>query len=294
MSTGMSYYPQAVVLKGRVYFGGGDTMDMDQNTNVTCYDIERNQWTALPRYNHVYYAMTVINEELVLVGGYHPITRATRAIQVLNENIRGWEHRSQTLPELPTARDSSTAVVHDNKWLIIAGGRDDTHQHLSKVDILDLRSHQWYSGAPLPQSAHKKTAAVIGKTMVLLGGSSDYTFLNKVFCVKLDDLISQAVSHQDALASPWQNLPDIPAVWSTALAFNGALLAVGGNKPEDLNATQIHLFKPSSGTWVEAGHLLVGRLRCACIVLPSGEIFIAGGVNSNRVQIREVHIAALR
>ena len=293
MNIGMSFYPQAVVLKGRVYVGGGNVLIRGQSTIVTCYDIEHNQWTALTRYHSRYYAMTAVNEELVLIGGQNPTTaQTTRTIGVWDEGTQRWVYHLRNFPPLPTACDASTAVVHDKKWLIVAGGRDDAYLILSKVYILDLHCHQWYSGAPLPQPAHKMTAAVIGSTLVLLGGAgADNEFLNKVFSVQLDNLISQAISHESVLASPWQNLPDIPVVSSTALAFNGALLAVGGNKPEDLNATQIHLFKPSSGTWVEAGHLLVGRLRCACKVLPSGEIFIAGssGVNSKRV-----HIAALR
>ena len=82
MSIGMSFYPQAVVLKGKVYVGGGSAINNNQNTIVMCYDIEHNQWTILPEYNCIlYFAMTAINEELVLVGGRHPSTnRTTRAI----------------------------------------------------------------------------------------------------------------------------------------------------------------------------------------------------------------------
>ena len=177
--------------------------------------------------------------------------------------------------------------------MIVAGGRDDAYKSLSQVDILDLHDCQWYSGALLPQPAHKMTATVIGNALVLLGGASGYDFLNKVFGVKLNDLISQAVSQEDTLASPWQSLPDTPVVFSIALAFNGALLAIGGSKLGGLNATKIHLFKPGSGTWVEAGHLHINRLRCVCKVLPSGEIFIAGGGNSSGA-LREVHIAGLQ
>ena len=69
MSIGMSFYPQAVVLKGKVYVGGGSAINNAQNTIVMCYDIERNQWTILPEYNSIYFAMTTINKELVLIGG---------------------------------------------------------------------------------------------------------------------------------------------------------------------------------------------------------------------------------
>lgn len=214
----------------------------------------------------------------------------------------------RTWPEctLPTACDAATAIAHDNKWLIVAGGRDDAYRSLSRVNILNLQDGQWYSGAPLPQPTHKMSAAVIGNALVLLGGATSTNELYGtwiVFSVNLDDLIYEAVPHRSGheFASPWQRLSDTPVVSCTALAFNGALLAIGGNKPGDSSASHIYLFKPSTRTWVEAGQLQVDRLRCACTVLPSGEIFIAGGAGGatrpravgEQLQ-REVHIAALQ
>ena len=215
-----------------------------------------------------------------------------------------------TWPEctLPTARDAVTAIAHNNRWLIVAGGREDGYQSLSRVDILNLPDGQWYSGARLPQPTHKMSAAVIGNTLVLLGGATSANELYgtwAVFSVQLDDLISQAVSHRGdhALASTWLHLPHTPVVSYTALAFNGALLAIGGNKSYDPTATTcgIHMFKPSTRTWVEAGQLQINRWRCACTVLPTGEIFIAGGAGGptrpravgEQLQ-REVHIATLQ
>jgi hypothetical protein len=239
----------------------------------------------------MYFAMTALDNKLLIVGGRHPTnTRTTRVIGEWNGSAQQWTYRLETgLPT--TGRDAATAITHDNKYLIVAGGRDDAYQSLSRVDILDMHSSQRlsYSGAPLPQPAHKMTAAVLGNTLVLLGGAgADNEFLNKVFSVKLDDLIAGAVSPGgELLASPWQTLPDTPVVSATVLAFNGALLAVG--------AAHVHVFKPSTRKWVEAGQLQIDRWRCACAVLPSGEIFIAGGATRTVGQVqREVHIAALK
>lgn len=297
MATGMSFYPQAVVLKGRVYVGGGDiVLDRADNTIVDYYDIERNQWAVLPHYHYMFFAMAAVNEELVLIGGQHPIShKTTTEIQLWDETQQRWKHQFS----LPTARDATTAVVHENKWLIVIGGRNDAKQILPTVEMLDLHNNQWYSGAPLPKPAYKMTAAVIGNILVLLGGVVDelsvsrYTY--QAFYVQLDDLISHATSKIE-LASPWQHLPDTPVASCTALAFHGALLAVGGNKPEDANATSIHLYKPSTKTWVEAGQLLTDRWRCACAVLSSSELFIAGGSTTalGSALQREVHIAALQ
>ena len=90
----------------------------------------------------------------------------------------------------------------------------------------------------------------------------------------LDNLISQAVPQSaSAIApptrltstlphtpptlsmSPWQTLPDTPLERSSALALNGALLAVGGQDEYGVSEA-IHLYRPSIKKWVEAGDLL--------------------------------------
>lgn len=293
MRVGMSFYPQAVVIKGRVYVGGGSAVNKADNTLVMCYDMEYNRWNSLPRYSSMYFAMSATEDDLLLIGGRHPTNgRTGRAIGVWPEGTQKWVYELDTL--LTAGCDAATAVTHGNKYLIVAGGRNDAYESLSRVDILGLHNSLSYSGAPLPQPAHKMTAAVFGNTLVLLGGAgADNEFVSKVFSVKLDDLISEAVSHGSELASPWQTLPDTPVVSATVLGFNGALLAVGGNRPNDSQsrATHIHVFKPSTRTWVEAGQLQIDRWRCACAVLPTGEVFVAGGSTGIAGQVqREVHI----
>ena len=107
---------------------------------------------------------------------------------------------------------------------------------VSSVEILDTDSTQWYHAALLPQPLSFSLPAIIGNTCYLLGGYTEGgTASKKVFSVCLDDLISQAVSQPASASapptpSPWQSLPDTPLDVSTALVFNGALLAVGGEE----------------------------------------------------------------
>ena len=177
----MSFYPQAVVLKGRVYFGGGFSY-LVHNTVVIVYNPERERWTPLPQYSYKFFTMTVIKEQLVLVGGRHiQTTQTTGVIGAWEEKTHKWVH---PLPPMPTARDAATAITHDDKLLVVAGGRDDGYRSLSKVDILNLSTKQWHTGAPLPQPSHKMTAAVMCGTAVLLGGANNNNdFHNKVFSV---------------------------------------------------------------------------------------------------------------
>ena len=113
-----------------------------------------------------------------------------------------------------------------------------------------------------------------------------------VLCVCLDELISQAVSQSADITSPpapsWQTLTDLPLEQSIVLILNGALLAVGGEL-----SSAIHLYQPSSRSWVKAGDLPTERRQCACTVLPNGEIFVAGGHRSSRKAVSRVDVATV-
>ena len=120
---------------------------------------------------------------------------------------------------------------------------------LSRVEILDICLGHWYHGAPLPQPRAKVSSATIGNMCYLLGGFNEgFAPSKKAFSICLDEFISQAVSQWPDSASapstqsPWQTLPDIPLMRSSALALNGALLAVGG----EIRSKAIHLYQPSS------------------------------------------------
>ena len=169
------------------------------------------------------------------------------------------------------------------------GGYDKTH--LSRVEILDTDSTQWYHAASLPQPLSDSLPAIIGNMCYLLGGYTEGGApFEKVFSVCLDDLISQAVSQPASASapptpSPWQSLPDTPLNYSTALAFNGALLAFG-----EYGSTAIYHYQPSSRSWVKAGELPTKQCQCTCTVLPSGDLYVAGGFGADQ----QVDIASVQ
>ena len=117
-----------------------------------------------------------------------------------------------------------------------------------------------------------------------MGGYStdDAGHRNKqVVYTDLNDLIAQAIL-QSAVASPaqWSSLPDTPLKRSTALALNGALLAIGGES-DDL---AICLYQPACKTWTRSEELLCARKDCACAILPVGRLILVGG-DTKQVQI---------
>ena len=271
-------YPQVVVFKGKVYIRGGDTLsDRGRQTVIVC-DPQQNTYDTLPQYSYKYFSMAVLNNQLVLVGGLDVRTnKRTNKLGVWNEESKTWTHQ---LPPMTTAC-SSPSVATNNRWLVVIGGTGDGDTTLSRVEILDTESQQWYHSAPIPQPCSCASLATIDNTCYLVGGyTRGVRASKKVFGVNTDCLISEAVSQPASASAPptsssWQALPDTPLEFSTALAINGALLAIGGSSFS--RSKVMYHYQPSSRSWIKAGELPTVRLDCGCTVLLRGEVFVAGG-----------------
>ena len=266
------------MFKEKVYTGGGEASSDREKQTVVVYDPKWDSYDTLPPYTCNYFSMAVVNDQLVLVGGVDVQTdKVTNKLGVWNEQSRRWTH---PLPPMTTACSSPSVATHNNRWLVVMGGHGGK-DYLSRVNVLDTTEPgQWYHAASLPQPCYNISLATIGNTCYLLGGFTKGSAASiKVISVCLDDLISQAVSQSASASapptpSPWQSLPDTPLERSTALAFNGALLTVGGYG----GSTAIYHYQPSSRSWIKARKLPSGRSQCTCTVLPSGDLYVTGGV----------------
>ena len=276
-------WARVAVVNNKVYIGGGISSSDKEAKTVIVYDPQHDSYDTLPPYAYRHFSMAVVNNQLVLVGGEDGGThKKTNQLGVWNGQ---WTH---PLPPMTTACHSASVIAHNNRWLVVMGGRGDHDGgELSCVEILDMsESRQWYRATPLPHPCAQVLPVTIGNICYLLGGFTTGMASKKVLSVCLHSLITQAVSQPAGASapptsSPWQALPDTPLDLSTALSFNGALLAVGG-----LSSRDIYHYQPSSKSWIKAGKLPTERGHCTCTVLPSGEVFVAGGSDSEtRVDI---------
>jgi hypothetical protein len=267
-------HAQAVVIGSDVYVGGGT------GTVVIVYSLHTRIWRTLPPYESEWFSMAVVNNKLVLVGG-----RSVMSAKNMTNALGVWSVESQTwtypFPAMHTPRRSSSTVSY-NKWLVVAGGIDNASHNVAATELLDTLSKQWHNCSSLPSPYSRMSSAISGNMWYLF--SPDHT---SIFVVCLDDLISQAshTSDKASMQSLWQTLPLPPPAQSTALVHNGALFAVGG-----LN---IQHYQLSINGWIEVADLPCGRSRCACAVLPSGEIFLAGGDARGGLGIKRVDIATI-
>ena len=266
---------QAVVIGDKIYVGGGSGSFISVPCNVMMvYKIHTGSWGELPPYGSAYFGVAAVNNQLVLVGGRNVLSgRATNVLGVWEEGSQTWTH---PFPEMSTPRLYSSIVSYQ-RWLVVAGGDKGRGSYQKRVELLDTHSRRWYEGSPLPKECSGMSSTINGNMWFLMSGRSFHQENKCVFSVCLDELISQAVSSSTGVTtSPWQNLTDTPLTNSTLLILSGALLSVGGYK-----SSAIYLYQPSSRSWVKVSDLPAKLSRCACIVLPSGEIFMAGGYDQD-------------
>ena len=289
MPFGMSSYIQSVVLQGTVYVGGGGA-GSDNHYIVMEYDTRSRKWGMLPPYRQRYFAMTVINNQLVLVGGVNEHYRWSKLLGVWRTDSKKWTH---PYPDMPTARSLASAVTYD-KWLIVAGGWSGDGTRLSTAEVMNIDTKQWYTGSPTPTDFTCMNTAIVGDLWYLMSGCDETgRATDKVYSVSLPVLISQVNSTQRD-PQIWKCISGLGLHSSTPLSISGSLLALGGKiMNKDEYVTTIHHYQPETEEWVKVGDLPSPRSNCTCIVMNNGEVLVAGGRSGIRKQMKSTELMSL-
>ena len=263
---------QSVVIGQCVYVGGGRAGSDHDMCTVVKLDLQQDEWTKLPQYSAVWFAMTSFANQLVLIGGCDPVTRK-RTNQIAVFTSGRWIN---PYPPMNIARRSSIAVSC-NKYIIVAGGKDDQGKRTSSVEVLDTTSRRWYTAESLCNPRTELKSTLIGNTLYLMGGYDHSGYATKVVHkVDLNELITKAVSKQ-ATPTLWQVISDTPLKLSAPLNVRGSLLAVGEWDDRYSPRSSIYLYQPDTRRWVKVEDLPTARYNCTCSVLPSGEVIVVGG-----------------
>ena len=271
-------YPQSVTVDTVVYIahrGVGVILRYDPHTN---------NFTKL-QYQCCDFTMTELTHQLVVVGGYDLFTgKTTNTVSVWSPSQRSWTH---PYPAMNTPR-RYPAVSTYHQRLVVAGGSYGGLTDLATVEILNTSvSHcQWLSATGLPVRCRLMSAAITHNTLYLLGG----TLGKQVLSVSLS-----ALTQSTKPPAQWHTLPDAPLERSTAIAVHGSLLAMGGSHGHGgRRSSAIHVYNQEKNAWNKVGDLPTERTYCACCLLPSGEILVAGGEDRNGNWTSQMDVAAVK
>ena len=269
MPFNMISYIQSVEVDGTVYVGGGHAVIDEDSCTVMAYDTQSRKWHTLPPYNAKLFAMTTINNKLILVGGNHG--NGSDQLGVWQTDSNQW---TRPFPAMPTPRHFPSATSYKH-WLVVAGGIG--YDYLSTVEVLDIDNKQWSTTPPTPIPWYRMKSTKIGDTWYLMGGGHSYgTDSTGVYSVSLEALVSHSASDSSKI---WNIIAPLNCKLSSPLSLGGSLLALGGWDPKEecrCPVSTIQCYVPETNTWVPAGELPRPLYSHTCIIV-AGRLHVFGG-----------------
>ena len=265
----------AVLLGGVVYVGGGYEVTNDNNQyssdRLDVYNITTNQWSPSPITTpYCLFAMTVLDDKLVIAGGVTKNGEVVKKVLVLNAGQ--WKDYS----EMPTVRYCATAVGY-HSMLIVAGGKSEVEgkwTRVSTTELLDTINGCWYTCNNLPSPHQLMKAVIINDKLYLLGGyNKDGKPSPQVFVASLDNLSNHQLNWQPAPNTPWCRLAPV-------VLYNKFLLTVGGYQLG--HTSEVNVFNSSTGQWKHLTNIPAARSAPAVVGVADNIIVIGGRTNDDK------------
>ena len=142
---------------------------------------------------------------------------------------------------------------------------------------MNTETHQWSTAKDLPEPQLNASMTVCGSYVYMLGGlcSDDSLYTKSVYSIRLSALLEFNSSDED-----WKRIANLPYQSATAVSICDRLLAIGGRERNDINSScikAIQMYNPTTNSWEEISHMLVGRSRCFAVALPDNRLLVVGG-----------------
>ena len=275
---------QGVVIGKNVYIGVG----LDRS--VLKYNIVEDIWNTLPMAPVKFARIRHLCKKVLIVGGLLTVSdQVTADIHEFDEASQQWV-RSTSIPPMPTARSSVTAISWSSPpALIVCGGHDRKINPMTVVEIYHSKTSQWHAVSPLPFPRFSTTHTVVHNMLYLRGGyegNKKTTIKKTLISTSIPQLLESCLQPSP---TQWQSLPvtDVPKYRSTAASLGGCLLILGGAKdpswppkPESI-VSSMHAYCPFTSSWVLVGQLPQPLCACVTATLPTGELLVIGGRSSS-------------
>ena len=270
----------AVWLNGLVYVGGGFWI----NSNIIdSYNPVSNLWSAPINTPYRYFAMTTLNNKLLIAGGENNSGKITNQILTIDYG------QLKNYTKMTMARKHATAAGHHG-MLIITGGMDDKYKRFSSTELFDSTNEQWFTCSNLPNPCSSLKSVIVDNIIYLLGvADKDGHCSPAVFTAPLNTLSRHQLK--------WNNHQDTPWCRSAPVIINGTqLLLVGGGKmigDKYTYTTDVCKLNKVSHTWEAIGHIPSARDSSAAVSTADNRIIvIGGGQNDEREYTNTVWIGS--
>ena len=268
-------------LNGLVYVGGGTDTGYKLSYIINCYDPVNNSWSSPINTPYCLFAMTTLNNKLLIAGGWDKSHKTTNQILTMDAG------QLTNYTKMITARLYATATGHQG-MLIITGGMDDINKILSSTELFDSSNGQWYVTDDLPRPHNGLKSVIVDNILYLLGGYNKDGNSPVVFTAPLDTLSRHQLK--------WNTLQDTPCIASAPVSVYGThLLIVGGNKKigdKYTHTSDVYKLNKVSHSWEAIGHIPSARRSSPAVSTADNRVIVIGGWNDKAEYTNTVWIGS--
>ena len=257
--------------------------DDDDIYKINIYHPDTNKWDDPINSPHAGFAMTVLVDKLIIVGGLVRGSGSTNRLLTLQGGQ--WDDYSQ----MPTTRWCASAVSHQS-MMIVMGGMDANKHILGTTELLDSTNGQWFKCNDLPQPLFWLQSVIVGGLLYTLGGVHD----------NVDDSKAAYAAPLHALSNhqlQWQQLADAPWDDPAAVSMNNKYLLAVGGEAEHGTVYVLKIDKAgsmiTSTSWESIGTLPKVHVGTSAVSL-GNQIIVIGGMDEEGQKHKTVTIGTFQ
>ena len=259
----------AVWLNGLVYVGGGYEAGVGPSYDINCYDPINNSWSSPINTPYCHFAMTTLNNKLLIAGGQDKSYKKTNKILTMAAG------QLKNYTKMITARSHATATGHQG-MLIITGGSDDKYKILSSSELFDSSNGQWYVTNDLPQPHFLLQSVIVDNILCLLGGANkDGKDSPAVFTAPLDTRSTHQLKWNTQQDTPWCRSASV-SIYGTHLLIVGGVKKIGDKFTD---TSDVYKLNKVSHSWEAIGHIPSTRDASAAVSTADNRVIVIGGYN---------------
>ena len=248
---------------------------------INCYDPVNNSWSSPINTPYCFFAMTKLNNKLLIAGGDDKNYKSTNQILTMDAS------QLKNYTKMITARSCATATGHQG-MLIITGGMDDKDERLSSTELFDSNNRQWCVSNDLPQPHTWLKSVIVDNSLYLLGGCNKDGDSPTVFTAPLDTLSRYQLK--------WNTLQDTPWLVSAPVSvYDTHLLIVGGGKKigdKYARTSGVYKLNKVNYSWEAIGHIPLATSHSAAVSIADNRVIIIGGMNDKGEHTNTVRIGS--
>jgi N-acetylneuraminic acid mutarotase len=212
---------------------------------------------------------TVLPSGNVMVAGGLGGGISLNSAEIYDATSNAWSSGSS----FTTGRHGHSATLLPSGKVLVAGGLVAPSTYLNSAQLYDAASNTWSSVGSLATTRFQHSATLLPSGKVLVGGGFNGSFVNGA---ELYDPASSTWSSAGILATSRH-------LHGAVLLASGKVLVAAGVGPPGANGTTLsstELYDYASSSWSSAGSFTTARASHAASLLPSGKVFIVGGLGN--------------